>query len=225
MIRVTDRWATFDCYGTLIDWFGGVRSTLAQVWPSHNIGDLMATYHRLAYDDEVQADAPTQDDMLVMVAEAHDLGVPVGHGSAITESVRHWPAFPEVPAELHEVQARGWKMAILTNTDANGLISSLPKLGIAWDLLITVGEAGSLKPEPGHWKAFFERSGADAARHVHICASWFHDLRYTSANGMRAVWINRRGETPHLDCAAELPTLAGLADVLDRIESPWSGER
>ena len=27
---MTDRWATFDCYGTLIDWFGGIRAQLAR---------------------------------------------------------------------------------------------------------------------------------------------------------------------------------------------------
>ena len=30
----SDRWATFDCYGTLIDWLGGIRSTLASLWPA-----------------------------------------------------------------------------------------------------------------------------------------------------------------------------------------------
>ena len=30
---MSDRWATFDCYGTLVDWLGGIRATLAKVWP------------------------------------------------------------------------------------------------------------------------------------------------------------------------------------------------
>ena len=30
---MTDRWATFDCYGTLIDWHGGLRAGLRSVWP------------------------------------------------------------------------------------------------------------------------------------------------------------------------------------------------
>src|SRR5581483_6199866 len=29
---VTDRWATFDCYGTLVDWNGGIRAELARVF-------------------------------------------------------------------------------------------------------------------------------------------------------------------------------------------------
>ena len=31
-----DRWATFDCYGTLIDWMGGIRDTLSDLWPEHD---------------------------------------------------------------------------------------------------------------------------------------------------------------------------------------------
>ena len=27
----SERWATFDCYGTLIDWNGGIRRELARV--------------------------------------------------------------------------------------------------------------------------------------------------------------------------------------------------
>lgn len=42
-----DRWATFDCYGTLIDWFGGVRRTLAALWPSADTDALLSRYHEL----------------------------------------------------------------------------------------------------------------------------------------------------------------------------------
>ncbi|MEA2717877.1 MAG: hypothetical protein QOI99_2194, partial [Actinomycetota bacterium] len=28
-----DRWVSFDCYGTLIDWNGGIASVLSRLWP------------------------------------------------------------------------------------------------------------------------------------------------------------------------------------------------
>src|SRR6185436_2334327 len=43
---VTDRWATFDCYGTLIDWFDGVRSQLERRWPDADADALLAAYMR-----------------------------------------------------------------------------------------------------------------------------------------------------------------------------------
>jgi len=30
---MADRWATFDCYGTLIDWNGGIRAEIERLWP------------------------------------------------------------------------------------------------------------------------------------------------------------------------------------------------
>ena len=35
-----ERWATFDCYGTLIDWDGGVRAELARVFDEERADEL-----------------------------------------------------------------------------------------------------------------------------------------------------------------------------------------
>ena len=42
-----ERWATFDCYGTLIDWDGGVRAELARVFDEEQRDDLLARYHEI----------------------------------------------------------------------------------------------------------------------------------------------------------------------------------
>src|SRR4030067_119541 len=42
---MTERWASFDCYGTLIDWMGGIRATLADIWPEHDAEILLSAYH------------------------------------------------------------------------------------------------------------------------------------------------------------------------------------
>ena len=41
------RWATFDCYGTLIDWNGGIRAELARLWPDADADALLKRYHEL----------------------------------------------------------------------------------------------------------------------------------------------------------------------------------
>jgi 2-haloacid dehalogenase len=38
---MTDRWATFDCYGTLIDWHGGIRTALRGLWPDADAERLL----------------------------------------------------------------------------------------------------------------------------------------------------------------------------------------
>ena len=42
-----ERWASFDCYGTLVDWEGGTEETLARLWPSEDSARLLARYHEV----------------------------------------------------------------------------------------------------------------------------------------------------------------------------------
>ena len=40
-----ERWATFDCYGTLIDWNGGIRRELARVFGEERVHEQLERYH------------------------------------------------------------------------------------------------------------------------------------------------------------------------------------
>ena len=44
---MADRWATFDCYGTLIDWNGGIRRELARLFGDGARRRLLERYHEL----------------------------------------------------------------------------------------------------------------------------------------------------------------------------------
>ena len=41
------RWATFDCYGTLIDWDGGVRAAQAGDIGADEVDERLARYHEV----------------------------------------------------------------------------------------------------------------------------------------------------------------------------------
>ena len=41
------RWATFDCYGTLIDWNAGIRGVLEGFFGAERAPGLLARYHAL----------------------------------------------------------------------------------------------------------------------------------------------------------------------------------
>jgi 2-haloacid dehalogenase len=213
-----DRWATFDCYGTLIDWEGGIGDTLASLWPEADRERLLGRYHQAEPRIQAGSGMPYRQVMaraLVVVAETEGLEVPPEQEDALGESLPDWPAFPEVPSSLRELQGRGWKLGILSNTDPDLLGASIERLGVEPDLAITAREAGSYKPAHGHWLRFWEATGAGRARHVHVAASPFHDLGPAAELNIRAVWINRLGEATDLPRAAELPDLTGLADILD----------
>lgn len=217
---MAERWASFDCYGTLIDWMGGIRATLAELWPEHDADLLLAAYHEIEPEVQRGRAVPYRQvlaESLERVARREGLELADEDREALAGSLPSWPPFPEVPGALAELRARGWRLAILSNTDPDLLAASLEAIGVPVDLAITAAEAGSYKPAPGHWERFFERSGASPERHAHVAASLFHDIEPCARLGLRAVWINRLGETSDLPRAAELPDLAGLPDVLDHL--------
>ncbi len=147
------------------------------------------------------------------------LGAPAGEQDALGRSLPEWDPFPEVPAALEEARARGWRLAVLSNTDPDLLDVSLARIGVEFELAVAASEIGSYKPGPAHWDEFFARSGADRERHVHVAASLFHDVAPASALGLRTIWINRLGEEAEPQPDVELRSLAGLAESLDELVS------
>jgi 2-haloacid dehalogenase len=217
---VGDRWATFDCYGTLVDWMSGIRATLSRLWRDAEGDSLLARYH--AIEPEVQAGrgVPYRQimaEVLKGIADAEGLRIPAGEEDALAASLPSWPIFPEVPAALTELRDAGWKLAILSNTDPDLLDASLQAIGVAVQARVVASEVGSYKPAFGHWETFFRLTGADRARHVHVAASLFHDVEPCAALGLPCVWINRVGEASSLPRAGELRVLSGLPGLLDRL--------
>jgi 2-haloalkanoic acid dehalogenase type II len=154
---------------------------------------------------------------LERVAETEGLELPEEERDALAVALPAWPVFPDVPPALTELRSRGWRLAILSNTDADLLDASLLAIGAPVDDRVVASEVGSYKPAFGHWEAFFRRTGADRARHVHVAASLFHDVEPCAKLGLPCVWINRQGESSELPRAGELSDLAALPDTLDRL--------
>jgi 2-haloacid dehalogenase len=217
---VTDRWVTFDCYGTLIDWDGGIRRALALLWPDANEDRLFHRYHEGERRVQAGRDIPYRRvlrETLEAIAQAEDLEVPAGHEDALAEALPSWRPFPEVPGSLGELRDRGWRLGILSNTDPDLLGASLTAIGVEVDVRITAAEAGSYKPAHGHWETFFRTTTADRERHVHVAASLYHDVEPCAQLGLPCVWINRVDESSALPRAGELPDLAPLPAALDAL--------
>jgi hypothetical protein len=54
---LVERWATFDCYGTLIDWNGGVGRQLERLFGSARVAELLHRYHEI--ERQLQREQPT----------------------------------------------------------------------------------------------------------------------------------------------------------------------
>jgi len=218
---VLPRWATFDCYGTLVDWNAGIGAELGRLFGSPAREQLLARYHEI--EPRVQSEHPGwsyRDVMAAVLGElASEAGVtlPAEEEDALGRSLPGWPAFAEVPGALAEAHERGWKLAALSNSDRGLIEASLKAIGVPFERAIVASEMGSYKPAHGHWHAFYESTGAAKSRHVHVAQSHFHDIVPAHDLGIRSIWINRLGERAEPAPTRELPDLAGLADVLDEL--------
>ena len=211
------QWATFDCYGTLIDWNLGIRRELERLFGVAAAPHLLARYHEIERELE-SAPFHTYREVLTLalerLAQEESIQLPEGEAGALGRSLPDWPPFPEVPSALAELRERGWQLAILSNSDRDLIAASQRVLGVPFDLAIVAEDVESYKPAHRHWERFFEATTADRERHVHVAASLFHDIAPAHELGLRSVWINRLGEPADPEPDRELPDLSGLPDTL-----------
>jgi 2-haloacid dehalogenase len=218
---MSDRWATFDCYGTLIDWNGGVGGALGRLFGAGAVPRLLGRYHELEPQVQAEDSERTYRTVLTLtlerLAESEELLLPDGEHDALARSLPSWAPFPEVPAALEEARSRGWRLAILSNTDRDLIAASKARIGVPFDETIVASEIGSYKPGHRHWSEFFARTHADHDRHVHVAASHFHDIVPAHELGLKSIWVNRLGETGEPAPTREIGDLGPLPDVLDEL--------
>jgi len=213
------RWCTFDCYGTLIDWEGGVTDALLPLFPGPKPDRRALAKEYIETEARVESGTYLRyREVLERAGRALLLAHGVDRPSPLPASLPSWPAFPEVPAALRALQQAGRRIAILSNVDRDLIASSIPKLGIVPDLVVTAEDVGSYKPAPGHWSRFAELTGASTADTLHIGASQYHDMVPAAALGYRTVFIDRHGEplvsSPH----RVLRDLSGLPRAVADLE-------
>jgi len=213
------RWATFDCYGTLVDWNRGIGDELERLFGAEWRERALSRYHEL--EPEIEAREPgaayrqVLAETLTGVAESLGRELPAGERDALGRSLPDWPVFEEVPGALAELRERGWRLVILSNTDREFIEASMERIGVPFELAIVASEVGSYKPANGHWREFARVTDADPGRHVHVAASLFHDVDPCHELGIPCVWINRLGEAARGEPAAELSDLRELPHTLE----------
>jgi len=212
------RWVTFDCFGTLVDWRHGIRTSAELIAPGRG-HVLLDAYNR--HEPQVQAESPALRYRLVM-AEAlrracAEEGVALHDDDAgvLAATLGHWPVFEEVGAELTAVREAGWNLALLTNCDRDLVAETLRRLPVPFQAVVTAEDSGAYKPSDAHFTTF--RQAHEPDEWVHVAQSYVHDLVPAHRLGLRRVWINRLGERPADPSIPQtvLADLRGLARTLD----------
>ena len=145
-------------------------------------------------------------DALAVTVAVDDL-VPV-----LLEAFR-FDAFPEVPAVLDELRARGHALAVVSNWDAS-LPEVLARTGLAArvDAVVASAELGAAKPDPAPFARALELLGADAADALHAGDTVEEDIEGARAAGVRPVLVARDGATAPPGIPV-IRTLEGLLDL------------
>lgn len=226
---------SFDVYGTLIDWEGGIATVLS-AWAKRHGSSLDDEALLLAYADNeaaVEREYPTLAYCEVLQAAfrrtANDIGIPVTDEEvqALGRSVPDWPAF----SDSHEALARlkqHFKLIILSNVHEQGVAGSIKRLGVEFDQVNTAESIGSYKPNDRNFTVLLERTGeleVEKPQLLHVAQSLFHDHVPGKRHDLDTVWINRRhdrpgwGATPdpQIDVTPDLEfnSLADFADAVD----------
>ncbi len=215
-------WATFDCYGTLIDWEEGMRQALETILPS-NSSRLLEHYYQI--EKEVETESPFRSYRNVLAETlrrtAWRIGIGLGSGAEhiLSQTLPDWPVFLDVGPSLNALRAAGWKLAILSNVDRDLISGTLRVLAIPFDDVVTAEDVRSYKPSLNHFQYFRDKNQVVDKYWVHIARSYFHDIVPASQLGIQRVWVNRSGDTaPGPLATVTLPNLSDLPPTLDQLK-------
>ncbi|WP_410643730.1 HAD family hydrolase [Amycolatopsis sp. lyj-346] len=217
------RWATFDCFGTLVDWRHGIATGLELLFPGRG-AELLEVYHR--FEPQVQAEVPVRRYREVLAESVRRTAAEAGlelvadDASVLETGLPYWPVFPDTRPALAALREAGWRLALLTNCDRDLIGETQRRLAVPIDAIVTAEDVGEYKPGHGHFRRFAASFDATAANWVHVAQSHFHDMVPARALGIPRVWVNRHdGPQDPAVADAVLPDLGGLAETVERVHA------
>ena len=218
---MADRWLTFDCFGTLIDWRHGIRTTGELLFPGQGEAFLDAY---IPLEAEVESETSFKRYRAVLTETtrraANKLGVDLkpDDATALVSTIPYWPPFADVGAALAQLRREGWKFALLTNCDRDLIAQTQRRLPASFDAVVTAEDVTAYKPNHAHFKLFQSTFGSSAGAWIHVAQSYFHDIRPAHELGITRIWVNRQGEKSDPSLAdAMVNGLAELPEAVDRL--------
>lgn len=212
----------FDVFGTLFDHdsaveavkseLGEVAGEIAAVWRFKQLqySWLRTLMHRPADFAQV-----TREGLDYALAAT---GADPRHAETMMDTYRRLAPFPEVKEALDGLRRDGRRLAVLSNGSAGMLESVISENGLGgrFEALLSAADANVFKPHPLVYRLAVDRLGVAPERLCLVSSnSW--DAVGAAAFGLKAVWVNRKGEpTERLPARvdAEIDDLSQLAGLL-----------
>ncbi len=219
-------WISFDCYGTLIDWDGGILSALRPILAAHGrklsdagILELFAAIERAEEAGEYRSYRQILEAVLTKMAARLAFRLSSAEARSLPDSLGDWPPFPDTVAALCRLKSR-YKLAVISNTDDDLLARTAIHLQAPFDAVITAQQARTYKPSLNNFRLALERMQASPGQVLHVAQSLYHDVGPANRLGIASVWVTRH-EHPGASGGAAgdarpdmiVPDLATLADM------------
>jgi len=211
----------FDVFGTLFDHDSAVEAVkseigeaageLARIW---RFKQLQYSWLRTLMHRPADFAAVTEQ-ALEYALEA--VGVDPGHKPRMLETYRRLSPFPEVAAALDDLLSQGRRLVVLSNGSSRMLTSVIEENGLEgrFEALLSAEDANVFKPHPLVYRLAADRLSL-APERICLVSSNSWDAVGGAAFGLKAVWVNRKGEPSERLPAAvdheigDLSTLPGL---------------
>jgi 2-haloacid dehalogenase len=201
----------FDAYGTLFDVHAAAERHKDAIGPKWQ--QLSQTWRAKHIEYSWHVSLAGQRAMFWSLAERSlDYAIAsVGGGVSsdvrgkLLAAYRTMDAYPEVREVLGALKARGDKLAILSNGDADMLADAIraAQLEGVFDAVLSVVSAGIFKPSMKVYQLVIDRFGG-APADVSFQSSNRWDIAGAKAFGFTCVWINRTGALDeYLDLAPD----------------------
>lgn len=221
--------ATFDCYGTLIDWEGGAAAYLYDLARDNGDEDpgpghlLRKRWEEIQFE-HIMGDYRSYSDVL-----SHSLrewcgergyrwNVKSGHG--FSRAMRSWQPFPDTIPALMRVREAGIKLAIVSNSEHAIMDHTLRQLRpLEFDHVVVAEDVRTYKPERQPFTRVLDEAGAAPEEVLHVAFGFKYDIGTARELGMGTAWINRHREPlPDRDVVPdhEWRDLWGLAELAER---------
>lgn len=211
----------FDLYGTLFDvhsvglrceaMFPGHGAALSQLWRRKQLEftwlrSLMGRYEDFA---RVTEDAlRTSCALLDLPLAEQDVGTLASAYLALAP-------FPEVPAALARLQARGLPLAILSNGSPATISAVVEHAGLNahFAALLSVDGLRVYKPHPSVYQLAVDRLGVQRERILFVSSNAW-DASGAKAYGFRVAWIDRAGSAAFDELGERPDAVIGSLDAL-----------
>lgn len=197
------RVATFDCYGTLVDWEGGAASFLYRLALAHGDADpgpagaLRERWEAIQFELLQDGYRPYK---AILAASLRRWMTERGYpwtdaaGDSLVLDMRSWQPFPDTRPALLQARARGVRLVIVSNTDRDIIEHTLRHLAVPFDAVITAEDCRAYKPARTVFGQALARIGEAPAHHLHGAFGFKYDIAPARALGLRTAWVNRFAE-------------------------------